>query len=144
MSQPLTVRLTDPAVEELRGIALREHRSVSEMGARLIEEGLRQQRFPHIEFRSFNGQRHACIKGALQVWQLILVAKGYEMDMEKTAAHLDLKVQEVQAAIVYYHTFPREIDEALKENDLGFHGLKSILPGLQLASEPIGPKPKTA
>ena len=69
MSQPVTVRLPEPTWDELRQIAKRERRSVSEVGARFITEGLREGRFPFIEFRSFNGERHACIKGGPQVWQ---------------------------------------------------------------------------
>ena len=58
MSQPVTVRLPEPSWEELRQMARREHRSVSEVGARFINEGLRQSRFPYIEFRSF--KRRLC------------------------------------------------------------------------------------
>jgi hypothetical protein len=36
--------------------------------------------FAHIEFRSFNGERHACIQGSLPVWQLIEVARNYDRD----------------------------------------------------------------
>jgi predicted DNA-binding ribbon-helix-helix protein len=63
MSQPVTVRLPEPSWHELRQIARRERRSISEVGARFITEGLRESRFPAIEFRSFNGERHACLKG---------------------------------------------------------------------------------
>ena len=137
MSQPVTVRLLDPAAEELRFLARRERRSVSEIGARFIDEGLRQNRFPYIEFRSFNGERHACVKGALQVWQLIMVAKDFGMDAQKVAAHLDLKPEQAQSAFHYYAAYPQEIDQALEENDLGFERLKAMLPNLQLASVPI-------
>ena len=46
MSQPVTVRLPEPSWEELRQIARRERRSISEVGARFITEGLRASRFP--------------------------------------------------------------------------------------------------
>ena len=134
LSQPVTVRLPEPAAEELRLIARREHRSVSEIGARFIEEGLRQQRFPYIEFRSFNGERHACIRGGLQIWQLIMVAKDFSMDAAKVAAHLDLKPEQVQSGLQYYATYPEEIDRALEENNMGYERLKALLPNLQLAS----------
>ena len=85
MSKPVTVRLPESSWEELRHMARREHRSISEVGARFINEGLRQNRFPYIEFRSFNGERQACIRGALLVWQLIMVPKDYGMEVEKVA-----------------------------------------------------------
>ena len=81
MSQVVTLRLPDTAAEEVRRIARNERRSVSDVGARMVEEWLRQNQFAHIEFRAFNAERHACIKERLQVWQVILVAKGYGMDM---------------------------------------------------------------
>jgi uncharacterized protein (DUF433 family) len=142
MSQPVTVRLPEPAAEELRLIARREHRSVSEIGARFIEEGLRQNRFPYIEFRAYNGERHACIKGGLQTWQLIMVAKDYGSDTEKIAAHLDLKREQVLSGLHYYETYPEEIDQVLEENDLGYERLKALLPNLQLASVPVDPASK--
>jgi hypothetical protein len=51
------------------------------------EESRRTSAFAQIEFRSFNGERHACIQGSLPVWQLIEVARNYEMDAQKTAEH---------------------------------------------------------
>ncbi len=142
MSQPITVRLPETAATELRTIALSERRSISEIGARLIDEGLRQYRFPCIEFRSFNGERHACIQGALQVWQLIMVAKDFGMDATEVAAHLDLLPEQVRAGLHYYETYPEEIDRALAENDLGFDRLKALLPNLQLATTPYEPTTK--
>ena len=140
MSQPVTVRLPEPSWKELREIARREHRSISEVGARFINEGLRQIRFPYIEFRPYQGERHACVRGGPQVWQLIMAAKDYGMDAEKVAFHLDLKPEQVKAALHYYESYPEEIDLALTENDLGYERLKAMLPNLQLARTPIEPE----
>ena len=136
MSQPVTVRLAEPSAEELRFIARREHRSVSEVGARFIEEGIRQSRFPHLEFRSFNGERHACVKGSLQVWQVIMVAKGADMNAEKVASHLCLKPEQVQSAIHYYKAYPAEIDQALEENNIGEERLRQMFPNLRVFTFP--------
>jgi len=137
MSLPVTVRLPVLCAEELRQIARRERRSVSEVGARLIEEGLRQSRFPHIEFRTFNGERHACLKGRLQVWQLIMVARDHGMDAEQVARHLELKLEQVQAAFHYYEAYPEDTDRALADNDaMTFERLKQLLPNAKLAEIP--------
>lgn len=137
MSLPITVRLPEPSAEELRQIARRERRSVSEAGARLIEEGLRQSRFPHIEFRTFNGERHACIKSRLPVWQLILVAGDYGMDVQKVAQHLDLKPEQVQAGLHYYESYPEEIDRALEDHRaMTYARLKQLLPNVNLVEVP--------
>jgi hypothetical protein len=132
MSQVVTLRLPDRTAEALRRIAQREKRSLNEVGARIVEEWLRQERFAHIEFRTFQGERHACIKDRLQVWQVILVARGYGMDAARTAEHLCLTQPQVQAAINYYETYPEEIEQALQENHIGYERLSEKLPSLQL------------
>lgn len=144
MSQPVTVRLPEPSWEELRQIARREHRSVSEVGARFIMEGLREARFPYIEFRSFNGERHACIKGGPQVWQLIMVARDFGPDVDNIAFHLDLKHEQVKAGLHYYEIYHEEIDLALDENDLGYERLKGMLPNIQLNTAPIASATRSA
>jgi hypothetical protein len=139
MSQVVTLRLPDRTAEAIRQIAHREKRSVNEVGVRIVEEWLRQNRFAHIEFRTFQGERHACIKDRLQVWQVILIAKGYGLDVGKTAEHLCLKPEQVQAALSYYEAYPEEIERALLENDAGYECLKERLPALQLVEvEPVG------
>ncbi len=144
MSQPVTVRLSKPSAEELRFIARKERRSVSEVGARFIEEGIRQNRFPHLEFRSFNGERQACIKGALQVWQVIMVGKGYDMEAEKIAAHLCLKPEQALAALNYYKAYPAEIDQALEENNVGEDRLREMFPNLRVFTFPAKDEERTA
>jgi hypothetical protein len=131
MSRPVTLRLPDDSVTELRRIATRERRSVSEVGARFIEEGIRQMRFPHIEFRSVGGERLACAKGGQPVWQVIFVARDYGMNVDQTAAHLDLTSDQVKSAIAYYDAYPEEIDCALEENDMSFEELKRMLPHIE-------------
>ena len=133
MSQAITVRLPDEAAEAVKQIAQRERRSVSEVGTRIVNEWLRQNRFPHIEFRTFNGEREACIKDRLQVWQVIMVAKRYGMDAVKTAEHLSLRPEQVRSALNYYAAYPEEIDRALADNDRGFERLREMLPGIELA-----------
>jgi uncharacterized protein (DUF433 family) len=128
MSKPLTVRLPDETAEEVRRIAQRERRSLSEVGARIVEEWVRQNRLPHIEFRSINGERVACIKGRLEVWQVVMVAQSYRNDVAETASHLDLRHDQVQAALDYAAAFPAEIDLALTENREGLARVKRLLP----------------
>jgi len=133
MSQAVTLRLSEETAEAIRRIAQREHRSISDVGARMIEEWVRQNTFAHIEFRSFHGERQACIRGRLQVWQVIMVAQDYDMQVEKTAQHLGLTKEQVQAALHYYEAYPKEIDAAIRDNDaLDYEALKRRLPNLRL------------
>jgi uncharacterized protein (DUF433 family) len=128
MATALTVRLPDEDAEEVRRIAKKERRSVSEVGARIVDEWLRLNRFPHIEFRSINGERVPCLKGRLEVWQVIMVAEQYGNDISRTAEHLDLRPDQVQAALDYAAAYRTEIDIVLAENREGFERLKRLLP----------------
>jgi uncharacterized protein (DUF433 family) len=128
MPKALTVRLPDADAAEVRRIAAKERRSVSEVVACIIDEWLRQNRFPHIEFRSINGERVACLKGRLEVWQVIMVAQHYEKEIARTADHLDLRHEQVEAAFDYAAAYPAEIESALAETAQGFDRLKHLFP----------------
>lgn len=133
MSQTVTLRLPDETANWLKDSARRSGRSVNDWGATLMEEARRMNEFAEIEFRVFNGERHACIKGQLQVWQVIAVAQGYGMDAEKTAAHFDWPTWKAQAAFNYYEAFPEEIDQAIADNrSMGYEKLKRLFPQMKL------------
>ncbi len=139
MSQTVSLRLPDVTAEWLRATARRTGHSVNELGVQLLEESRRVAEFAEIEFRSFNGERHACIKGHLQVWQLIEVARQYGMDVQKMAQHFGWPVWKVQAGFHYYEAFPQEIDQAIAENEsMGFEKLKRLFPQMGLVESSAG------
>lgn len=132
MSQTVTMRLPDETADWLKASARRVGRSVSELGATLFEEARRISEFAEVEFRTFGGQRQACLTGGLRLWKIILTAQDYEMDAIKTAAHFDLPTWRVQAAYHYYEAFPLEIDVAIAEvRAHSFDTLKRKLPQLE-------------
>jgi len=134
MSQVVTVRVPEETADAMRRIAQKERRSLSDVGARMIEEWVRQNQFAHIEFRSFNGERHACLKERIQVWQVVMVARDYQMNRDQTAMHLGLTNEQIQAALNYYEAFPDEIDMALSENDaMGYEQVKRLLPNVRVS-----------
>jgi predicted DNA-binding protein len=137
MSQVMSLRLKDETANRLRQTARRAGRSTNEIANNALEEWLRLNEFADIEFRTFNGERHACLKGALQIWQLIMVAKRYDMDAEKTAAHFEFPVSKINAAFNYYEAHREEIDRPLEENEsMTYEKLKRILPDLRLIEVP--------
>ena len=137
MSQVMSLRLKDETANRLRQTARRAGRSTNEIANNALEEWLRLNEFADIEFRTFNGERHACLKGALQIWQLIMVAKRYDLDAEKTAEYFHFPVHRIEAALNYYRAFPYEIDKAIEENaSWTYEKLKRILPNLRLTEIP--------
>lgn len=138
MSQVVTMRLPDRTAEVVRRIAQRERRSLSDVSAWMIEEWVRENSFTHIEFRSFQGERQACIQGRLQVWQAIQVAKAYAMDLQKSAVHLGLEPEQLQAAFHYYEAYPEEIDQRIAINEaIDFDTVKRLLPSARLSEVPV-------
>lgn len=133
MSQTVSLRLPDATAERLRRVARRAGRSVNEVASRQIEESLRMGEFADIEFRDFGGERHACIKGHLEVWQLIMIARCYDMDPQRTADHFQWPVRRVLAGLHYYEAFPEEIDLPLAENDaMTVNDLRRLIPDLEV------------
>jgi hypothetical protein len=121
----------------LQKIAKRAGRSVSEMGARSIEEWLRQNEFPDIDFRDFQGRRMACLKGSIRLWKIIDVAEGYDFDPVKTAEHFQFPVERIQTALSYHAAYPEEIDAYIEENrSITFEELQRTLPNIERFSVP--------
>ena len=137
MSQVVSLRLPDETAERLKVSARRTGRTINETASRSIEEWLRQEEYSDIEFRNFNGERHACLKGALPIWQLIMVAREYKMVAKATASHFRMPPHRVKAAFYYYEAYPKEIDQAISDNNsVTFDTLKRLLPQLEAISIP--------
>ncbi|HLJ58018.1 MAG TPA: hypothetical protein VKT77_23470 [Chthonomonadaceae bacterium] len=132
MSQTITMRVPDDTADWLRASARRGGRSVSDLGASLLEEARRVSEFAEIEFRTFGGERQVCLTGGLRLWKVIMVAQDYEMDPAQTAAHFNLPVWRVQAAFAYYQAYPQGIDDAVAEvRSQTFELLRRKLPRLE-------------
>lgn len=137
MSQVVSLRLPDATAERLKCTARRTGKTLNDAASCSLEEWLRQEEFADIEFRNFNGERHACLKGAMPIWQLIMVAKDYSMDTEKTATHFRFPLRRVKAGFHYYEAYPQEIDLAISDNEaMTFEELKRLLPQLEALSIP--------
>lgn len=102
--------------------------------------------FAFIQFRESIVGREAYVQGTgLAVWEVVFVARSSGMDVARTAAHLEVpenKVQaalnyataypdEIQAALNYAAAYPDEIQAALEDNDKDFDELARMLPGLR-------------
>ena len=118
----------------LKRLANRHGWTASDASARLVEEGLRRQEFALIDFRDSPVGRQVYIQGSsLAVWEVMMVVRAYKGDAKKAAKHLEWPETKVRAAMHYAEAFPKEINEALAENDaMDFDALKKLLPDLEL------------
>jgi hypothetical protein len=136
------MRLKEGQMERLRRVARRLGLTPSEISARLVEEALRRGEFAFIDFRDSAVGRQAYLQGSsLAVWEVVMVAQCYDLDPERTAAHLRWPVVRVQAALNYARAFPEEIDAAIRDNDaVDFEALSRMLPqATQLVAGEVPP-----
>ncbi len=137
MPQVISLRVPDATAERLRTAARRAGRSLNEWGALSLEEWLRQNEFADVEFRSAGGEREACLKGALPVWQIVQVARSYGLDPERTARHFGWPVRRIRAVLNYYEAFPAEIDRAIEDSHaMTETALKRLLPQTEVLAVP--------
>ncbi len=116
-TQVVSLRLKEEQMERLGRAARRLGRTASETGALLVDEALRRIDFGHIDFRNSAAGRQAYVQGStLAVWEVLMVARSYKMDIDKTAKHLEWPVFRVQAAVNYAKAFPDEINSQLEDN----------------------------
>lgn len=128
----INVELRDEVAERLDRFATGLRKSRGEATAQLIEEGLRHAEFPAIEFRDSVVGRQAYVVGSrLAVWEVLMVAQGYELEVGLTAQHLQIDHDQVSQALRYASMFESEVRQALDEN-------RAITPEKLRASLPPG------
>ncbi|MCX6021429.1 MAG: transcriptional regulator [Chloroflexi bacterium] len=132
MRKVVSLRLQDDQIERLQRAARRLGRTPSEAAALLLEEALRQRDFTFIEFRDSPVGRQAYVQGTrLAVWQIAALARDFGADAAKIAAHLELPVMQMTAALGYAVAYPSEIEAALADQAQGRNALEHLIPMLE-------------
>ena len=141
----VSLRLDPREAEKLKQLARRSGRTPSEIGADLLGESIRRADFAFIEFRDSADGRQAYIQGTrLAVWQAITVLRSHDSDVAKAAAHLKWPEAKLHAAVAYTKAFPKEIEDAIRENEaVDFETLSRLLPGIQRFADLDLPKTKS-
>ena len=134
MAQLISARLPEKTADRVKQYARRKQRSLNETISLALEEWLRQNEFAFIEFRDTPDGRMAYMKNSrLPVYQVIKVARSYQMDIDKVCAYWPHRLRAwVQAAFHYYEAYPEEIDTQLALDDaVTFDTLKRQLPQME-------------
>lgn len=118
----LSIRFKRPgAYERLKRQAAQRAESISGLGERLIDEGLRMAAHPGIAFRDGPTGRRAGIAAGPDVWEVVALLRGQRGSVEKRVAkaveHLGLSDAQVRAASRYYAEFSDEIGAEIASND---------------------------
>src|SRR4051812_32430724 len=117
MPREITLRLPDETADRLEAAARAAGLSLDETSARFIEEALRHDEFPEIEFKDYGKERLAYVKDFIRVWKVIFTGRAYDFDVEKTAYHFQVPASRIEAAFAYYRAYPEESDRIIAEND---------------------------
>ena len=130
----VSMRLPVESSRRLKRMANRHGWTASDLSARLVEEGLRRSEFALIDFRDSPVGRQAYIQGSsLAVWEVMMIVRAHKGNAKKAADYLEWPEFRVLAAVHYTEAYPREIKQALAENDaMDFNALKKKLPNLEL------------
>jgi hypothetical protein len=119
-SKIFSLRLKTETLDHLARRARERGELKSSLAQRLIEEGLRIEEHPGIEFRDGPTGRRAAVKGGPDVWQIIPIIRaegGGERGVEAAASYLEQPLHRMQAAARYYAAYPDEIDTWIRIND---------------------------
>lgn len=130
MPRALQLQLNTKDEQRLRRRAKDLGVSVEEAAAELLREKVREEAFPRLEFRDSAAGRQVYIKGhRLTVWQVVMVARDFEMDAARVADHLEQDAEDMEAALSYAAAYPEDINPALEYVDnFTFEDLKRIVP----------------
>ncbi len=135
MSQILSLRIPDQMVDRLDKFARRLGNGMTrtKAGVMLLEESLRETEYSFIEFRDSPVGRQPYMKGSgLAIWEVIMIAKGFDMDAEQIIQYYPYPIANIKAAINYFNAYSEEINQAIEDNHIGFDSMKKILPNIEL------------
>lgn len=134
MSKVLSMRLKEHQLGRLERFARRHGKGAGEAAAMLLEEALRSQEHPLIEFRDSALGRHAFVQGtSLAVWEVVRLARHFDGDPRRLAEHLEWSEIKVRAALAYAERYRDEIELALRDAETSLAELRALVPNLEIA-----------
>jgi uncharacterized protein (DUF433 family) len=106
----MTLRLPKGVKRGVERLAARFGHKPAQLGARLIEEGLRRRDFPQIDLRETAAGRVAYVAGTRFAVHWIVEMVPKKMRMETFCREYGMTAERVRAALAYAQAFPKEIE----------------------------------
>jgi len=106
----MTLRLPKGVKRGVERLAARFGHKPAQLGARLIEEGLRRRDFPQIDLRETAAGRVAYVAGTRLAVHWIVGMVPRKMSVESFADQYGLAPERIRAALAYAKVFPEEIE----------------------------------
>jgi hypothetical protein len=118
MAEPYSLRLPAGTRDRLATRAQRVGLTERALAQRYLEEGLRRDAHPLIQFRDGPAGRRAGLIGlGLDIWEIIATVKDNDGSPSAAAAYLEIAAGLVEAAVAYYGEFQAEIDAGIETNE---------------------------
>ena len=110
----MTLRLPVQVARGVQRLAARSGNKPAQLGARLVEEGLRRRDFPQIDLRDTAAGRVAYLGGTRFAVYWVVNALRHHQDAEEFANEYELPIERVRAALAYGEAFPDEIEDDIE------------------------------
>lgn len=104
-------------MEDVRDRAPEEDRDERELLEEMLQESVRQRRFPGIGFKGgLTGRRAYVIGTGLDVWEIVRMHAdmGRELLLESSGS---VSERSLNLALAYYEAYPDEVDAAIDESN---------------------------
>lgn len=118
MAEHYTLRLAPETKQRLTAWARRLGMAERTLAQRYVDEGLRHDAHPLIQFVDGPvGRRAGLVGRGLDVWEVIATVRDNDGSVDEAARYLDVPLGLVEAAVVYYGEYRSEIDDEIEANE---------------------------
>jgi uncharacterized protein (DUF433 family) len=121
----MTLRLPREVAQGVERLARRFGHRPAQLGARLVEEGLRRRDYPHIDLRETAAGRVAYVAGTRFAVYWVAQSMRDGMTAEKFARQYELPLERIQAALAYAAAFRQEIEDDVAQAEANQKWLES-------------------
>lgn len=128
MTDHYTLRLAPGVRERLSERARRAQLPERTVAQRYVEEGLRRDTHPLIQFLDGPSGRRASLVGCgLDVWEVIATVRDNAGSIAEAAGYLHIPTGMVEAAVAYYGEYRDEIDAQIADNEAEYERGRAAL-----------------
>jgi uncharacterized protein (DUF433 family) len=126
-----TLRLAAGTKQRLSERARRAGVAERTLAQRYVEEGLRHDVHPLIQFLDGpSGRRPSLVGRGLDVWEVVATVQDNDGSITDAAEYLQVPAGLVEAAVAYYGEYRDEIDEQIERNEAEYErGLAAAVAG---------------
>ncbi len=118
MADHYTLRLAPGIKQRLADWARRSGMPERSLAQRYVDEGLRHDAHPLIQFLDGPSGRRASLAGrGLDVWEVIATIRDNHGSIAQAADYLQIPAGLVEASVAYYGEYKGEIDQEIELNE---------------------------